>query len=140
MNAVDAFLREIQGGAMLEPTGMNDRQQRFSQMRQPFSYSQAPESQQAQQMANMRTLAQSQQYSHGRVDGFSYQSQTGDPTDIPLDAFGQLRLPLQSLMLNSKQTRSCCYSPVLLGNSRLLADQHESRCAQSHLDLHEAVI
>lgn len=75
---------------MPEPTDMNDRQQRFSQVRQPFSYSRAPDSRQAQQMANMRTLAQSQQPSHGRLDHFRYQSQTDDPTDMPLDAFGQL--------------------------------------------------
>ncbi len=98
MDAVDALLREIQDGAILQPRSMNDRQGPSSQVRQPFSYSRIPESQQAQHMADPRTLAQSQQPRYGRQDRSIYQSQTGDSTDIPLDGFGQSWFRLRPLI------------------------------------------
>lgn len=89
MDAIDALLREIQDDAILQPRNIHDRQGDSSQVRQPFSYSRIPESQQAQHMADPRTLAQSQPPRYGRQDRSIYQSQTGDPIDAPLDGFGQ---------------------------------------------------
>lgn len=90
MDAVDAFLREIQGGATLEPRSLNNRQRPSSPARQLFNYSQSRPSRQAWNMADAGTPARSQQPIYGRQDRFDYQSQMNDPSELPLDAFGQL--------------------------------------------------
>lgn len=88
MDAVDAFIQEIQAGPISDPMSMNDRRQRPSQTRQPLSYSEPQESRQAQHMRFTQTPLQSQQPAYGQQNRSYFQPQMYDPTEIPLDAFG----------------------------------------------------
>lgn len=88
MDAVDAFLQEIQAGPISEPMSMNDGRPRPSQTRQPLSYSEPQESRQEQHMRFTQRPLQSQQPAYGRQNHSYFQPEMDDPTEIPLDAFG----------------------------------------------------
>lgn len=88
MEPVDAFLREIQGGALLESRDLNDRRRHSLSVQQLSTYHQSQGLMHAQHLAYSQPSVYPQH--HGRVHQSSgyIEPQVDDQAEVPLDAFG----------------------------------------------------